>query len=227
MVENLTMFATLQLVLDKLQALSLREKGLVGVTGAAILIFTLQLSLIQPMTARVSEVKQQINVAEALNRGLANQLKNSPTNRVEGEKLALAKEIKIVEMQLQAVEAELEKYTASMVSANEMPSLLQILLKQQGLQLMSLNNIAPVAIMNKVQGADETFSEQPSGLYRHGINLQLRGNYSEVQGYLEKLEQQTGKLLWRSMSYEVEQYPTGSLSLELQTLSMEERWLGV
>ncbi len=216
-------------MIEKIDALSLREKTLIAATIAVVLGFTLQFLLIDPALQRQAALENRISAASKLNQVLQTQRRNSPSVKNAALKKNLNAEIRAVERQLSALDDEITKYAATLVSPDEMPGLLQVLLAGQSLQLIRMSNIDPVPMMDRVERESEevTSINQRKDLYRHGISMQLRGNYHEVIGYLAKLEAQSWKLIWHSMKYEVIDYPIGELDLQLQTLSTEKHWLGV
>jgi len=116
-----------------------------------------------------------------------------------------------------------------MVPAQQMPMLLQVLLAEGELQLVSLLNTKPLPFVAVAVAAREESSTLAgaSQLFKHGLTIKLRGRYMAVLEYLKELEAQEWKFIWRSMTYEVLDYPIGELELNIQTLSKDERWLGV
>ena len=223
------MLKTLKNTIERLEALSLRERTLICVTVLVGLVMALQAVLIDPLTERHIQTRNQIRLAMNLNQGLESQLRNSPNVKNLNRQRELEAEINVVEEQMRVIDSGVADYAASLISPKEMPRLLQILLAEESLQLVTMKNVPPIPVVDRVteeQNADMSLNESAE-LYRHGILISLRGEYPAVVNYLEKLESQTWKLIWHSMKYEVIDYPTGQVELHLQTLSTDRRWLGV
>ncbi len=70
-------------------------------------------------------------------------------------------------------------------------------------------------------------THQPPVIYRHPLRLEFEGDYFEVLAYLAELEAGDWKLGWRALEYVVDEYPRASVTLEIETLSMEKSWIGV
>ena len=63
-------------------------------------------------------------------------------------------------------------------------------------------------------------------LYRHGLEMTLRGTYFDLMQYLSDLERMPARLLWGAVELQVEQYPDVRLTLQVHTLSTQ-RSLGL
>ena len=223
------MLARITELFEKADQASLREKVLIGVTVAAVIGFVFQIALIDPMLAQQKSLDSQVVTIMKIRAGLEGQLRNGPLQKKALLKEKLNGEIKVIERHLEKLDEETQKYAATLVSPEEMPGLLQVLLARQSLKLIKMSNVAPVPVMENAVTEQEakTPLTQRKELYRHGITIQLRGNYDAVLAYLLKLEAQSWKLIWLSMKYQVVDYPVGELDLHLQTLSTGTQWLGV
>lgn len=104
----------------------------------------------------------------------------------------------------------------SLVGPEQMAELLVAVLEQDnGLQLVQLQN----------RPAQTITTQNGSTLYRHGISLQLKGSYGQLLEYVRRLEQLQGKLFWRGLGFELEQYPVAHIRLDFFTLSEHKELL--
>jgi MSHA biogenesis protein MshJ len=62
-------------------------------------------------------------------------------------------------------------------------------------------------------------------LYRHGVEISVRGSYLDMIDYMTALESLPTQLFWGGARFEVEDYPTARLTLTLYTLSLDSKWL--
>jgi MSHA biogenesis protein MshJ len=62
-------------------------------------------------------------------------------------------------------------------------------------------------------------------LYRHGVEISVRGNYLDMIDYMTALESLPTQLFWGGARLDVEDYPTSRLTLTLYTLSLDSKWL--
>jgi MSHA biogenesis protein MshJ len=62
-------------------------------------------------------------------------------------------------------------------------------------------------------------------LYRHGVEVTVRGNYLDMVDYMSALEAMPTRLFWGKAQLEVEEYPASRLTLTLYTLSLDRNWM--
>jgi MSHA biogenesis protein MshJ len=57
--------------------------------------------------------------------------------------------------------------------------------------------------------------------------MEIRGGYLSTLRYLEELEDLPWRFFWKSLNYEVLEYPEARVVLTVETLSLREGWIGV
>jgi MSHA biogenesis protein MshJ len=62
-------------------------------------------------------------------------------------------------------------------------------------------------------------------LYRHGVEVTVRGNYLDMVDYMSALEAMPTRLFWGRAQLDVEEYPASRLTLTLYTLSLDRKWM--
>jgi MSHA biogenesis protein MshJ len=62
-------------------------------------------------------------------------------------------------------------------------------------------------------------------LYRHGVQVAVRGNYLDIVNYMGALEAMPTQLFWSRAQLDVEEYPSSRLTLTLYTLSLDPKWM--
>lgn len=72
--------------------------------------------------------------------------------------------------------------------------------------------------------ADET--SRPL-LYRHGVQVVLRGAYGDMVGYMEALERMPAQVFWGKAVLDATEHDKATLTLTLYTLSLDEKWLAL
>ena len=77
----------------------------------------------------------------------------------------------------------------------------------------------PVPGAKAAAPAPEIAPRPPRSIYRHGIEISVKGNYLALLPYLEKLQKYPGRLYWTDASLEVQSYPVAVLKLSVYTLS--------
>ncbi len=59
----------------------------------------------------------------------------------------------------------------------------------------------------------------PRSIYRHGIEVTVKGNYLALLPYLEKLQGYPGRLNWSDVSVDVQTHPDAILKMTIYTMS--------
>jgi MSHA biogenesis protein MshJ len=62
-------------------------------------------------------------------------------------------------------------------------------------------------------------------LYRHGVEVTVRGNYLDMVDYMSALEAMPTRLFWGQAQLDVEEYPASRMTLTLYTLSLDRNWM--
>lgn len=208
-------------VLEKLEALSLREKGLIAMTVSVFLVSVLQFFVVDPKLKAIDQLENQMSGAVSHSQRLELQLDGKLLMPKSNRREVLKQELDVLRTQLETEQTKIQNQTVGLVPAAQIPELLQDLVSREAVELVSLKNLAPNAML---ETTDESTSVQ---LYQHGIELELRGSYHSLRRYLAAVEQQPWKLIWQAVHFETEKDGSSLMRLELQTLSTDDAWLGV
>lgn len=225
-------------------ALQQREKVMVaGAVAVAILFGGLNL-WIDPGTKKAAQLKKAIAQQQTELGQLTAQiaaLGGKNTDPDAGNRVQLQQ----LREQLVATERDLKMFDGSLVAPAQAPALLQTLLaRHRGLSLLSLNTLPPQPLIDwtakkpakdgaKANAAkdsapkEEAVSMPGGNIYKHGIEIKLAGNYSDLLAYVAELEAGPQKLLWGGMQFNVKQHPVSELTLTVYTLSLDVTWLVV
>ena len=68
--------------------------------------------------------------------------------------------------------------------------------------------------------------EQQTVLFAHGFEMVLSGGYFQTLAFLQHLEAMDG-FYWQALDYRVGKYPKAEITIQINTLSLEEDWIGV
>jgi MSHA biogenesis protein MshJ len=214
-----------------LNALSLRERVMALVVIIAIIYAIFDGLVFQKLDMKYQQLQTQ-------QQDFSDQQLAFSTEHLENiEKIAenkrgsdgVKQEISSVQKKLQETKAQLDSVFNKLVPPTKITELLRsLLLKTNGLKLVSLNN-EPVKkiILNEKKDSEEETSEPQSLLYEHATIIKLTGNYQQLYQYLLALEQSDWGLFWDNMHYTVTDYPQAEISLRVHTISTNEYWIGL
>jgi MSHA biogenesis protein MshJ len=197
--------AKLKLWMDRIDAMSLRERAMIFAM-LAVAVIALGFSLaIDPLSARKKtldqqRVQQQAQIAalQAQMQVMIDAIKNDPDapNRAR---------LAAVQRQVTATRAELAGVQQGFVAPHEMAQLLRDMLgKNPHLKLVSVKSVAPSAVTGAPAGDGKTTpakaDDKPQGdapqLYKHGIEITIEGGYGDLVAYLGDLERMPWRVYW-------------------------------
>lgn len=212
---------------DRVDAMSVRERGLVFFAVIVVLYLIAQNVVFGPLRAEQGRFENEIKAKREQVRNVDNQISalvaGVPIDADARNRAKLA----ALTRQLQELDAHMDRMTVGMVSPQEMAKLIeQMLSRNKKLALVKLEALAAKPIEPAPTGAG---AEKPpeAAVYRHGMRVVLQGRYFDIVEYLKALEQLPWKVFWGEVSLETDKYPISSVSFVVYTLSRNPGWIGV
>jgi MSHA biogenesis protein MshJ len=98
-----------------------------------------------------------------------------------------------------------------------------VLTRNRALQVVKVEGLAPVP----VEGEAAAQAVPASGVYKHGMRIEVRGRYTDLVSYLRALEDLPWRVFWGQATLASEDYPMSRLTLTIYTLSLRQSWIGI
>ena len=214
---------TYEFLQQKVAAFSARERWLLFATGLILVVGLLDYFLIQPVRDERAGLAIQINNLNVQRTNFDQQLEELTDAIANDPAMMAERELEGLENAIMGSERRLRAFTDTLVAPDEMADMLRdILESQKNLTLVELQNLLVTPILTD----EENKLSTEIGLYRHPVKLIFEGNYSDTLGYLERLEGMDSRFYWNRFDYQVKDYPTAQVSLNIYTLSTQEWWIG-
>jgi MSHA biogenesis protein MshJ len=226
----------LQPLAERVDRLSLRERGLVFGAAIVLVFIAWQSLLMDPLAARARLAEQRL--ADARQRTDAEVLAGTAADQ-DPAVLAVARE-RALRGQLATLEAELTEASRGYVAPERMPELLRELLAgQRGLRLVSLRNLpveslSPPPAMEGAAGVGtpalrtaDLSGSKDRGPFLHPVEIVLDGDFGSIVAYMRALEGLPWRLHWRQLDMSARQYPLNRVRIEIGTLSLSRDWMTV
>jgi MSHA biogenesis protein MshJ len=213
-------------VSTKVNALSMRERVLVFATVTVVVLLLLNMLLLEPLFARQKALHSQISqqqqtMLEVQAQIAALVLENSPN-----AKSPQRSQINQIRQEIAEGNAYLKSSREKLVQPEKMAEhLRQLLSKNNRLQLVALQTLPATPLLEPSKVAAS--AAQDKQVFKHGVQLTLRGNYLDLLQYLSALESLPQQMYWASAKMSVVQYPAAEITLILYTLSLDKTWLQV
>lgn len=207
----------------RINALSLRERGILLITLWGLLFVLWDLALMEPVRERQQTVRTQLEAVRervgAMTQGmrtLAGERQHDPKQQLRArlealraENMTLAQEIESIRSGISTPQQSLEVLTG-------------LLAEQSDVEVISLENllVEPLA----VSGSDP---ETSAHLHIHRVRLVLESNFNGVLDYLYLIESLPDGVYWESLKLTVPGWPANRVELVLYSLVPGDGWLEV
>lgn len=210
----------------KIDDMSLRERVLIFLAAAFMVIALVDLMLLEPLFAKKKVLAAQvIQRQEKLKelQALTESLQQAKRNEAHSPLLVRSAQLK---QQLQEQGNYLQSHRDHLVEPDKMADLLEQVLNKNGkLQLLALKTMPVGLLIEKPRSMIGNNIQKQ--IYKHGVQITVRGGYLDLLRYITALEKLPVQMFWGEMSLTVDQYPDSVLVLTLYTLSLDETWLTV
>jgi MSHA biogenesis protein MshJ len=247
--EQLTRLAT------RIDALTLRERVLLFAAVAAGYVFLMHFFGLGPMFAQQERLRTRIVQQQNHLEGIDNEIRDKVLAAQVDPDAPTRARIAEVRGQLDGLATSLRAMQNGLVPPERMAPLVEAILRANGrLQMVSMRTLPVEPVMGTaaaagdaapapgamVQLAANLASLQPQAqpqatlrpaaaraplLYRHGVEVTVRGNYLDMIGYMAALESMPTQLFWGRAQLEAETWPNSRLTLTLYTLSLDAKWM--
>ncbi|WP_258807473.1 hypothetical protein [Pseudidiomarina sp. CB1] len=188
--------------------------GLALVFVAYLGLYVFLLPQWQAYKTEQAKLEQQLNT----NRLTATQIEAIEVRLAGDPQAPLKNKLAELQTQLNEVNTRLQSET-NYVSAADNRQLLKALLSHaSGLEVQS----AQALPAERVYGDGEATA---GAIYKHRLQLVLRGSYQQTFDYFEKLEQLPWSFYWQHLDYRVDEHPQAVITLEIYTLSLERDYV--
>ncbi|MDZ7670264.1 MAG: hypothetical protein U5Q16_12895 [Gammaproteobacteria bacterium] len=215
---------------QRYQGLGLRERILVAAALLAVTWAVWSFAAGQPLGAyrqaqadAVALLEQRVQAARAEAERLQAAGGEDPDAR-------LLRERERLEQRLQAMNLSLGTLLNRFVDPQTMPALVEDMIRgHEGVKLLRMQSLPAQAMELGLEPDAAVSLEQdaPQQIFRHPLQLEFEGSYFNVVSYLRELESGPWGLGWRSLRYEVHDYPRARVILQVETLSRDKSWIGV
>ncbi len=235
---------------SKIDALSLRERAMVLLSVLAVFYVLWDVAVAGPQTKTHARLQSQLSNSQAQLQAKRGELQVYTQMLAQGAERPEMKRQKRLKEELATLNEELSSLSQGLVSADDLPRLLQdVLSHSQGLRLLSVQTL-PVetlsledeiagqprekpaenknikAVVLQIESVEEEETLE-AGVYKHSTSVKFSGDYFQVLDYVRALETLSWRFYWDWMDYSVSSYPKAEIEIRVYTLSAEEGLFGV
>ena len=218
-------------LLARVDAMAVRERVLLAAAVVVVMLALVDTLALAPTRKASAQTQTQIDAAEQQRLQLDTRLAALRERLARDPDAEARAALEGLTEELSRVDADLRERSLQLIGPGEMAQVLQdLLVKNEGLTLVSVTNEAAEPANELIEAKDEIESEEDANipaLYRHGIRIEFQGDYMSVVKYLEAIEALPWRLFWDRIEVETLEYPRAVIRLRAYTLSFAEGWIGV
>lgn len=220
---------------EKVDAMSLRERALIFAAAAFLLITLVNALLLDPLLLKQKNLSSQIVQQQEKMKEVQAQIEALLQAKSASESSPQRLRLSQLRQELEAGNAYLQSNREKLVQPEKMAELLrQVLSRNSNLQLVALQTLTVTPLLEKDGEQPNATPPAPAApavlekqIFKHGVEMTVRGNYLDLLQYLTSLERLPTQMFWGKAKLEVGQYPTADLTLTLYTLSLDKTWLQI
>lgn len=222
----------------KLEAMSKRERLLVFATLLVLIASLTDSFMLTPLFNRQKLVRDQLQQQQEKINLVQSQIAaimqaNSP-NQNSPQRTQLNR----IRQDIADGNVYLQSSREKLVQPEKMAEhLRQLLSRNSRLQLVSLQTLPVTPLLEQAaeNGNEQGKLAQTAAIavtqeqqvFKHGVQLTLRGSYLELLQYVSALEKLPQQMYWAKAQMSVLQHPSAELTLTLYTLSLDKTWLQI
>ena len=215
------MRALLKQYAERIDNASLRERVLLFLATALVLVFLVNVALIKPLRDAQRRLSADIAQNERELRTIQGEVQRLARTRDAGPDAHNRERAGVLRAELAALDGQIADEQRRFTPPQRMREVLEEMLERdKRLRLVDLKTL-PATDMSATQG------QTGRRVFRHGVELTLAGSYLDLYAYLSALEGLSTQLYWGRAEMAVAEYPVATLKLTVYTLSFDQAWLVV
>lgn len=224
----------LNLWVEKIDALTIRERAMILLAILAVLVFAWDKLLMLPLDAQRKSLSAQLEIKRAEVSTLGIQIRQAITAQSFDPNAANRDRLAQLRVELAEIESRVSDTAVDMIEPKRMPEVLRSVINQiNNLTLTNLKGLgsSPLIPAAEVKPAAETAvdadadSRYRAAAFKHGMQIRLRGDYLTTLEYLRRMEKLDWRFFWDSLEFQVGEYPDAESVLTIYTLSLTRDWI--
>lgn len=205
---------------ERIDNASLRERVLVFLATALILVYVLNAVLITPLRDEQRRLSSSIAQNERELRTIQAELQRLVRARASGPDVRNRERVAALRAEIADLDGRIAEEQRRFTTPQRMRDVLEEMLeREKRLRLIDLKTLPVTDMASQGQAGRRVF--------RHGVELTLAGSYLDLHAYLAALEGLSTQLYWGRAEMSVAEYPVATLKLTVYTLSFDQAWLVV
>lgn len=213
----------LQAIGERVNALSLRERGLLFLAILATVFLLWDWVVMSPINERQTRTQDELeqvrdrvtNLNESI-QSMVQERQRDPNAELIARRDALQEEVATLENRI----SELHSGVSSPDRAVRV--LTSLLADRPDLSVMSLENLPSTPLVGT-----ELADGSQAGIFVHRVRLVVESDFGGVLDYMGLIENLPEGVYWESLKLEVPEWPRNRVEMVLYSLALNDGWLGI
>lgn len=198
-----------------------RERLILALTAVAVIVLLFEVLWWAPAREQLRYARAEIVSLENEKSVLSNELSALEQREALDPDAALRQQLDIVEQKIAGLDEELRGQTLQILPPQQMPVVLRDLIDTtESLRIVGIHSEPPQRLVEGIE-------DNQLVLYRHGLVLDLEGEYLALLDCVRALEALPWRFYWLGIEVQAEGDRTSDFRLHVYTVSLREEWIRV
>jgi len=220
----------LEAAIIKFDGLALRLRIMITLSILALLYMLFDLFWFSFNDQAIKKAQQEITMTTKQNAELISMQEDFNLNIVKKRNNPKKIKLEMIGGQLSDIRNQLKQKTANLVQPEDMADVIKtIITSTKSLKIQRISKQKTIELSSEFTEVSNNKDEKDSApikLYRHSMEILLKGNYTSTHQFLDKLEKMKKQVAFDAFEYIVKDYPQAEIKLIVSTLSLQKEWVG-
>jgi MSHA biogenesis protein MshJ len=208
----------------RIDALSLRERGMLFLVIVAVLYMLAQLVLFGPLELQQKGALERIGLLQKEIAAFDEQTQAILRRQSVDPDADNLRQQQQLSAQIATLDGQIGGAVQGLIAPQQMARVLEeVILRQSGLTLLRIESLAARPLLEAPEGEPAL----DAGIWRHGVRLEFKGDYQATLAYVRELQALPWTLYWDELEIAMDKYPQARITIVVHTLSLNEGWIGV
>ncbi|GAB4303390.1 MAG: type II secretion system protein GspM [Thiohalomonadaceae bacterium] len=209
---------------ERIDALTLRERGMLFLGSIAVLYMLAQLLLFSPLEAQQRRALERIGTLQKEIAAFDEQMQNILRRQSQDPDADNQRQKRQLTAQIAVLDKQIGGAVQGLIAPQQMARVLEeVIRRQAGLRLQRIESLPARPLVEPVEGE----AVVNAGIWRHGVRLEFTGDYKSALAYVRALQTLPWTLYWDELEIAMDKYPQARITIVVHTLSLNEGWIGV
>lgn len=198
-----------------------RERAIVAAAALAATLLLFEGAWWAPERERTAYAEAEVHALESQKAGIVGELEHIEQRELLDPDAAIREQLDALNHELADIDTSLRGQTLQILAPEQMPSVLRdVIGKVRGLRVTQIRSELPERLVNSA-------NDNLPVLYRHGLVIDLQGEYLSLLDYVRELEELPWRFYWLGMEVVANGTAPRRFRLHVYTVSLREEWIRV